>query len=112
MQCTDIIIAYLVIALAFHPYKFNCFPYTLHIQTGYCPLMLALLLTVSESCSSCGSPPQAFAHCAERSSLPRMTSAFVCRESELHSSPDNKKQDTEQGACASIKKNLNHHLYM
>lgn len=51
--------------------------------------MFLYLLTVPKRCSSYGSPPHSSAHCAEQSSAPRMTSASVCHEFELHSSPDN-----------------------
>lgn len=52
-------------------------------------VMFLYLLTVPKRCSSYGSPPHSSARCAEQSSAPRMTSASVCHEFELHSSPDN-----------------------
>lgn len=53
--------------------------------------LIIQLLTVPEHCSSCGSPLRPCACCAEQPTAPRTTSASVCRESELRSSPDNEK---------------------
>lgn len=52
-------------------------------------VMFLYLLTVPKRCSSYGSPHHSSARCAEQSSAPRMTSASVCHEFELHSSPEN-----------------------